>query len=174
MAMLLNSFYISKIVYIQIFSFHGLFTHKTTLNKLYLLKLCDNEVHVMLCLVSWTPQLTKNLTISNLIRWVDGMIVSLTKSLMFQVLLFFIISCKILCKNPFSLFFYSYKITEIKINSFEFPKSIKSKKNNNTWNIRLLVNDSFVPSSKQPSVIYCRLTDFKIFFKDVFRNVQNT
>ena len=35
-------------------------------------------------------------------------------------------------------------------------------KKNNTWNIRLLVDDSFVPSSKQPSVIYCRLTDFKI------------
>ena len=28
------------------------------------------------------------------------------------------------------------------------------------YNIRLLVDDSFVPSSKQPSVIYCRLTDF--------------
>ena len=27
-------------------------------------------------------------------------------------------------------------------------------------NIRLLVDDLFVPSSKQPSVIYCRLTDF--------------
>ena len=40
------------------------------------------------------------------------------------------------------------------------PKSIKSIKRNNTWNIRLLVDDSFVPSSKQPSVIYCRLTDF--------------
>ena len=31
----------------------------------------------------------------------------------------------------------------------------------NTWNIRLLVDDSFVPLSKQPSLIYCRLTDFK-------------
>ena len=30
----------------------------------------------------------------------------------------------------------------------------------NTWNIRLLVDDSFVPSSKQPSKIYCRLTHF--------------
>ena len=26
-----------------------------------------------------------------------------------------------------------------------------------------MVDDSFVPSSKQPSVIYCRLTDFKSF-----------
>ena len=44
--------------------------------------------------------------------------------------------------------------------SFECPKSIKSMKKNDTWNMRLLVDDLFVPSSKQPSVIYCRLTDF--------------
>ena len=36
---------------------------------------------------------------------------------------------------------------------------VKSIRKNNTWNIRLLVDDLFVPSSKQPSVIYCRLTD---------------
>ena len=34
------------------------------------------------------------------------------------------------------------------------------EKRNITWNIRRLVNDSFVPSSKQPSVSYCRLMDF--------------
>ena len=50
--------------------------------------------------------------------------------------------------------------------SFECPKSIKSIKKNNTWNIRLLVDDSFVPSSKQPSVIYCRLTDFLSIVKN--------
>ena len=33
-------------------------------------------------------------------------------------------------------------------------------KKNNTWNIRCLVDDSFVPSSKRPSVLYCKLTDF--------------
>ena len=37
----------------------------------------------------------------------------------------------------------------------------KSWKNNNTWNIRRLVDDSFVPSSQRPSVIYQRLTDFR-------------
>ena len=83
---------------------------------------------------------------------------------MFQVLFFFMISCKILCKNPFNLFSYFFykitKITKIKIKSFECPKSIKSIKKNNAWNIRLLVDDLFVPLSKQPSVIYCRLTDF--------------
>ena len=45
----------------------------------------------------------KNPTIFNTIRWVDGTIVSLTKRLMFQVcIIYFIISCKILCKNPFN------------------------------------------------------------------------
>ena len=62
------------------------------------------------------------------------------------------------------IFLFFYKITKIKIKSFECPKSIKSIEKNNTWNIWLLVDDSFVPSSKQPSVIYCRLTDFKSNF----------
>ena len=31
----------------------------------------------------------------------------------------------------------------------------------NTWNIRHLVDNSFVPSSKQPSIFNCRLTDLK-------------
>ena len=33
---------------------------------------------------------------------------------------------------------------------------------NHTWNIRRLVDDSFVPSSKQPSVSYSKLADFNI------------
>ena len=36
--------------------------------------------------------------------WVHGMIVSSAKCLMFQVLFFCIISCKMLLKNPFNLF----------------------------------------------------------------------
>ena len=36
-------------------------------------------------------------------------------------------------------------------------------KKNNTWNIRHLVDDSFVPSSKRPSVLHCKLTDFNTF-----------
>ena len=73
------------------------------------------------------------------------------------------IACKILCKNPFNSFsYFFYKITKIKIKSFECPKSIKSIKKDNTWNIRLLVDDLFVPSSKQPSVIYSRLTVFGV------------
>ena len=51
------------------------------------------------------------------------------------------------------IFLFFYKIKKMILRSFECPNSIKS-----TWNI--LVKDSFVPLSKQPSVIYCRLTDF--------------
>ena len=40
----------------------------------------------------------------------------------------------------------------------EFCK--KSWKKNNIWNIRRLVDDSFVPSSKRPSIWYCKLTNF--------------
>ena len=88
----------------------------------------------------------------------DGTNESSSKRLIFQIFFFSMISCKILCKNPFNLFFhFFYIITKIKIKSFECTKSIKSIKIDNTWNIRLLVNDSFVPSSKQPFVIYCRL-----------------
>ena len=39
---------------------------------------------------------------------------SSTKRLMFQVLFFFMISCKILCKNPFNLFSYFFFITKNK------------------------------------------------------------
>ena len=50
-----------------------------------------------------------------------------------------------------------------KINWKDFCKEFckKSWKKNNTWNIRQLVDDSFVPSSKQPSILYCKLTDLK-------------
>ena len=42
---------------------------------------------------------------------------------------FFMISCKILCKKAFNSFYYFfYKITKIKLMSFEYSKSIKSVK----------------------------------------------
>ena len=93
----------------------------------------------------------------------DGTNESSTKRLMFQVIHFFFkISCKILFAKILSIYFLIfYKITKIKIKSFECPKYVSIKKN--TWNIRHhQVDESFVPSSKQPSVIYCRLTDFML------------
>ena len=38
----------------------------------------------------------------------------------------------------------------------------RNHEKSSTWNIRCLVDDSFVPSSKRPSVSYCKLTDFCI------------
>ena len=57
------------------------------------------------------------------------------------------------------IFLFFYRI--IKIKSFECPKSIKSIKKIILGTSRLLVDDLFVQSSKRPSVLYCRLTDFK-------------
>ena len=54
----------------------------------------------------WRWWKSRNRTIFNIIRWVAGTNDSSTKRLMFQVLFFFIISCKILCKNCFNLFSY--------------------------------------------------------------------
>ena len=55
---------------------------------------------------------------------------SSTKRLIFQLLFLFMISCKILCKNPFNLFsyFFFYKITKIKLKCFECPKSMNYEK----------------------------------------------
>ena len=48
----------------------------------------------------------------------------------------------------------------MKINTFERPKSIRNYKKNNAWNIRRLVNESFVPANQRTSVLYCRWSDF--------------
>ena len=66
---------------------------------------------------------------------------------------FFIISCRILCKNLFNLSF--YKFTKIK--SFECPKSIRNYKKiirtSDAWSTSHL--------SQQTSLLYSRLTNFK-------------
>ena len=52
-----------------------------------------------------------NPSIYNIIRWVAwtmGQMNRPQKRLMFQVLFFYMISCKILCKNPLNLFSYSF------------------------------------------------------------------
>ena len=72
-----------------------------------------------------------------------------------SIIFFFIISCKILCENCFNLF--SYKFTKIKRKSFECPKSMRNYRKNNAWNIRHLVDKSFVLANQR--II---LSDFKI------------
>ena len=44
---------------------------------------------------------------------------------------------------------------------YEYSKNYEK---NNAWNIRRLVNESFVPATQQTSVLYCRLSDFLSWF----------
>ena len=76
------------------------------------------------------------------------------------------ISCKILFKNPFNSFSYFFiTLKKIKIKSSECPKSIRNyEKKNNTWNIRRLVDELFVPATQRPSdpayyIEDCRISD---------------
>ena len=41
-----------------------------------------------------------------------------------------------------------------------FARNYENK--NNTWNIRHLVNKSFIPVNQPTSTLYCRLSDFKM------------
>ena len=60
-----------------------------------------------------------------------------------------------------SIFFnFFYKFTKIKMKILEHSKSIRNNKRNNAWNIRPLVDNSFVPVNQLTSVLYCRLSDF--------------
>ena len=84
----------------------------------------------------------------------DGTNESSTKSLMFQLLFFYTFYR---LRAPKTLYFYNFiKKLENKLKGKNFARNHEKK---NTWNIRRLVNDSFVPSSKRPSVLYCKLTD---------------
>ena len=49
----------------------------------------------------------------------------------------------------------------MKIKSFECPKSIRNHEKNKVWNIRHLVDESFIPATQQTRVLYCRLSDFR-------------
>ena len=49
----------------------------------------------------------------------------------------------------------------MKIKSFGCPTSIRNYKTNNAWNIRHLVEESFVPANQQTSVLYCRLSNLQ-------------
>ena len=46
----------------------------------------------------------------------------------------------------------------------------------NTWNVRCLVDESFVPSAQRTSVLYCRLSDFNSLHKktDYGRHYKET
>jgi hypothetical protein len=86
-----------------------------------------------------------------LVPWVAGTNDSSTKHLMFQVFFFHNFLQNSLQKW-FQFIF--YKCTKIEIKSFERPTSIENYGKNNAWNIRGLVDESFIPSTQPPSVLY--------------------
>ena len=91
----------------------------------------------------------------------DGTNESLTKSLVFQVLFLYTFYRLRALKTLYFYFCNLIKKLENKLKWFLQRILLEIMKKNNTWIIRCLVDDSFVPSSKQTSVSYCKLTDFK-------------
>ena len=43
-----------------------------------------------------------------------------------------------------------------------FPRNYKKRYIPDTWNIRRLLDKSFIPVNQQTSVLYCRLSDFSM------------
>ena len=88
-----------------------------------------------------------------------------------SIIFFFMISCRIFCKNTFNLFVYlKKKNIKIKVKSFECPKSIKSLKK------KIILGKSDAWSTiRDPAWIYLRLTDlwFFVWFQQfqLFRKV---
>ena len=64
---------------------------------------------------------------------------------MFQVSFFSSLLAKFFAKIDFNFFIFFI----IKIKSFEFPKSTRNYEKNDAWNIRRLVDESFVPSTQR-------------------------
>ena len=92
-------------------------------------------------------------------RWVSGTVDSSTKRLMF----FSEFLSKFFAKMFQFIFLFSYNFTKIKIKSFECPKSIKNYEKSNAWNIKRLVDESFVPSTHRPSEPLYYIEDCWIF-----------
>ena len=115
------------------------------------------------CMYIWVRYLQKsdNLQYNTLARWFDGTNDSLINRLMFQALFLFKISYRLRALK--TLYFNFCKIIKnTKINWNDFCKEFCKKlwKKNHTWNIRRLVDESFVPANQRPSVLYWRLSDF--------------
>ena len=78
---------------------------------------------------------------------------------MFQALYFFHEFLQNSFQKSFQfIFLFSFNnFTKIKEMIFECP--VRNYKKNNAWNIRHLVDESFVPVNQQTSELYCRLSD---------------
>ena len=84
------------------------------------------------------------------------------KSLIFQ-LLFFYTFYRLQALKTLYFYLCNFIKKNKKIIWKDFCKEFckKSWKKNNTWNIRHLVDESFVPANQQTRVLYCRLSDFR-------------
>ena len=104
---------------------------------------------------------SNNLQYNTLVCWANGTNKSLTKRLMFQLFFFFIISYRLRALKTL-YFHFCNLIKKIRIFAKNFERFYEKK--NNTWNIRPLVDELFVPTAQQTSVLYCRLTDFRTMY----------
>ena len=102
-----------------------------------------------------------------LVCWADGTNDSSTKCLTFQVFFSYVISYRL---RALTTLFYEKN----KLKGFLQRILQDFMKKNDTWNIRRLVDESFVPSAQQTSVLYCRLTDFWCCLCFVFFPIRAT
>ena len=87
---------------------------------------------------------------------------------MFQALFFFHNFLQNSLQNFFLNFFYNF--TQIKTKSFEGPKSIRNYEKNNAWNIRRLVDESFVPLTQRIILKIVGFLDFRTTLDLQFQN----
>ena len=102
-----------------------------------------------------------NLQYDTLVRWADGTNDSLTKHLMFQALFCFHKILQNSLQKPFQFIFF-YKITKMKIKSFECPKSIRNNEKkkilgtSDAWSMSRL---SHLPSKPAYYIVDCLIFD---------------
>ena len=108
-----------------------------------------------------TKQKSVNLQYNTLVRWAAGTNDSLTKRLVFRELFFFFIKCGKILSTLSIFFFLFYKITSMKIKSFECPKSIRNCEKKILGASEAWSTSRLVPSAQQTRVIDRRLLDCK-------------
>ena len=97
-------------------------------------------------------QKSDNLLYNTLVHWFALTNGSSTKRLIFQVLFLFKISHRLRALK--TLYFYYKKKTKNNLKRFLQRILHEIMKKNNTWNMRRLVDESFVPATQQASVLY--------------------
>ena len=122
------------------------------------------------CWYSELKCVSKNPAIYNILRWVAWTMGQKNRRprVWCSIYVFFNTFYRLRALKTLYFYFCNLKKKNKKIDWKDFCKEFckKSWKKNITWNMRCLVDDLFVPSSKQPSITYCRLSDFKSSLSD--------